>query len=108
MCRSRDTYIGLPVEKYELVSAPGLAFTTRAIAARTAGLLRDVDARRVEDDDVRRPHAGSERLERPLARPRRRACPGTARLWYHRDESFPAAKPPNSVSTIQAAITGQR
>ena len=39
VCRSRDTYIELPVEKYELVSAPGLAFTTRAIAARTAGLL---------------------------------------------------------------------
>jgi hypothetical protein len=28
-----------PVEKYELVNAPGLAFATRAIAARTAGLL---------------------------------------------------------------------
>ena len=39
MCRSRDTYIALPVEKYELVSARGFAFTTRAIAARTAGLL---------------------------------------------------------------------
>ena len=39
MCRSRDTYIGLPVEKYELVSAPGFAFATRAIAARTAGLF---------------------------------------------------------------------
>ena len=39
MCRSRDTYIALPVEKYELVSAPGFAFTTRAIAARTAELL---------------------------------------------------------------------
>ena len=39
MCRSLDTYIRLPVEKYELVSAPGLACTTRAIAARTAGLL---------------------------------------------------------------------
>ena len=39
MCRSRDTYIALPVEKYELVSALGFAFTTRAIAARTAGLF---------------------------------------------------------------------
>ena len=62
MCRSRDTYIRLPVEKYELVSAPGFAVATRAIAARTAGLFVDVDARRVEDDDVRRPHAGPERL----------------------------------------------
>ena len=39
MCRSHETYIGLPVEKYELVSAPGFAFATRAIAARTAALL---------------------------------------------------------------------
>ena len=39
MCRSRETYIALPVEKYELVSARGFAFTTRAIAARTAGLF---------------------------------------------------------------------
>ena len=38
MCPSSDTYIRLPVEKYELVSAPGVAFTTRAIARRTAGL----------------------------------------------------------------------
>ncbi len=29
----------LPVEKYELVSAPGVAFATRAIAARTAAFL---------------------------------------------------------------------
>jgi hypothetical protein len=29
----------LPVEKNELVSAPGFAFATRAIAARTSGLL---------------------------------------------------------------------
>ena len=39
-CAGRvDTYSGLPVEKYELVSAPGFAFSTRAIAARTAALF---------------------------------------------------------------------
>ena len=36
--RSCDTYIGSPVEKYELVSAPGAALATRLIAARTCGL----------------------------------------------------------------------
>ena len=34
--------------------------------------------------------------------------PGIARLWYHLVESFPAATPPNSVSTTQTTITGQR
>jgi hypothetical protein len=29
----------LPVAKYELVSEPGVALATRAIAARTAGLV---------------------------------------------------------------------
>ena len=39
VCPSRDSYIRLPVEKYELVNARGFAFVTRAIAARTAGLF---------------------------------------------------------------------
>jgi hypothetical protein len=39
VCRSLEAYIALPVEKYELVNAPGFALTTRAIAARTSGLL---------------------------------------------------------------------
>ena len=38
VCWSRETYIEFPVEKNELVSARGFAFTTRATAARTAGL----------------------------------------------------------------------
>ena len=62
VCRSADAYIGLRVEKYELVSACGFALATRAIAARTAGLFVTSSARRVEDDDVRRPRTGSERL----------------------------------------------
>ena len=39
MCRSFETYAGLsPVEKYELVSAPGLAAAARAIDALIAAL----------------------------------------------------------------------
>src|SRR2546425_881923 len=30
------------------------------------------------------------------------------KLWYQREESLPAATPPNSVRTIQTPITGQR
>ena len=37
--RVGDTYTELPVEKYELVNAPGFALSTRAIAARTAALF---------------------------------------------------------------------
>ena len=66
MCRSRDAYIGLPVEKYELVSARGFAFTTRAIAARTAGLLVTslVDEWKTTTFGGRTP--GPECLQRPL------------------------------------------
>ena len=32
MCLSLDTYIRLPVEKYELVNAPGTAAAARCIA----------------------------------------------------------------------------
>jgi hypothetical protein len=39
VCRSRDTYARLPVEKKELVSARGCAFVTRVIAARIATLF---------------------------------------------------------------------
>ena len=39
VCRSLETNASLPVEKYELVSAPGLAFFTRSVAARIASLF---------------------------------------------------------------------
>ena len=39
VCRSLETYARLPVEKYELVSAPLLAFATRWVAARIAPLF---------------------------------------------------------------------
>jgi hypothetical protein len=32
VCRSCDTYIRLPVEKYELVRAPGMVAAARCIA----------------------------------------------------------------------------
>ncbi len=37
--RSLETYASLPVEKYELVRAPGLVFAARSIAAGIASLL---------------------------------------------------------------------
>ena len=39
MCRSLETYIGLWVEKYELVNAPGTVATARCIACSIAGLF---------------------------------------------------------------------
>ena len=42
MCRSRDRYIGFPVEKYELVRAPGVAAAARCMACSIAALLRGV------------------------------------------------------------------
>ena len=97
----------LPVEKYELVSAPGFAFTTRAIAARTAGLfVTSTSAEWKTTMFGGRTPAPSASSVRWL--PSYAGFPGTAVLWYHRDESFPAATPPTSVSTIHAAITGQR
>ena len=61
----------------------------------------------VEDDDVRRPtptpKAFSVRWLASYA-----GLAGTEKLWYQRFETFPAAKPPKIVSTIQTAMTGQR
>ena len=38
VCRSRERYIGFPVEKYELVRAPGTAAAARRMAAGMARL----------------------------------------------------------------------
>ena len=90
MCPSSDTYIRLPVEKYELVSAPGVAFTTRAIARRTAGLaLRSALEEWKTTVLGERSPAPSVFSVRWLAS--YAGLPGTARLWYHRVESCPAA-----------------
>ena len=68
VCRSRETYAALlPVEKYELVSAPG-ARRGRARHRRLDRVALRRVALRVEDDDVRRPDADAECLERALAR----------------------------------------
>ena len=39
VCRSRDTYIAFPVEKYELVRAPGIVAAARCIACAIARLV---------------------------------------------------------------------
>ena len=39
VCRSRDTYIELRVEKYELSSAPGIVAAARVIASAIARLF---------------------------------------------------------------------
>src|SRR3954469_13173948 len=106
VCRSRETYIRLPVEKYELVRAPGIAAAARRMARAIAGLA--VASPRVwktttlgartplpNDCSVRwlASYAGS---------------PGTARLWYQRDDTFCAATAPTIVKMSQQPITGQR
>jgi hypothetical protein len=39
VCPSFETYARLPVEKYELVSAPGFAFAARSMAAWIASFF---------------------------------------------------------------------
>jgi hypothetical protein len=39
VCRSAETYIRFPVEKYELVRAPGIVAAARPIALLIAALL---------------------------------------------------------------------
>ena len=39
VCRSRDTYIASPVEKYDVVSAPGMVAAARLIACPIAVLF---------------------------------------------------------------------
>src|SRR3954471_1339701 len=107
VCRSLDAYTRLPVEKYELVNAPGLAFTTRAAAARTAGLFATSTVGEWKTTTfggrTPTPKALNVRWLASYA-----GFPGIARLWYHLVDSFPAATPPSNVSTIHTTITGQR
>src|SRR6476620_6424156 len=98
--------MGLFVEKNELVSAPGFALTTRATAARTAGLFVTSTVREWNTTTFggRTPTPKSLNVRWPASYA---GFPGIARLWYQRVESFPAATPPISVSTTQTTITGQ-
>ena len=58
---------GLPVEKNELVSAPGIRRRHPRHRGAYGGNLGHVAARGGEDDDIRRPHAGAEGLQGLLA-----------------------------------------
>src|SRR5919204_1457916 len=106
VCRSRETYISSCVEKYELVSAPGIVAAARCIACRIAGLL-------VASPAVWKTTTLGGRTPTPKVFSVRwlasyAGLPGIEKLWYQRLESFPAATPPSSVSRIQTPITAQR
>src|ERR687888_2228144 len=106
VCRSRETYISSWVEKYELVSAPGIVAAARFIACSIAGLL-------VASPAVWKTTTLGGRTPTPKVFSVRwlasyAGLPGIEKLWYQRLESFPAATPPSSVSRIQTPITAQR
>src|SRR5919206_2584832 len=106
VCRSRETYILSCVEKYELVSAPGIVAAARRIARSIAALF-------VASPPVWKTTTFGGRTPTPSALSVRwlasyAGLPGIEKLWYQREESLPAATPPITVSTIQRPITGQR
>src|ERR671934_3001498 len=98
VCRSRETYIESPVEKYELVSERGIVAAARCIACRIAPLLVAsplVWKTTTFGGRTPIPNVFSVRWLASYA-----GLPGIEKLWYQRDESLPAATPPSSVSTI--------
>ena len=106
VCRSFDTYISLPVEKNELVRAPGVALAARCIAWRTASLF--VASPRLWKTTTfggrtPTPKAWSVRWFASYA-----DFPGIEKLWYHRFDTWPAANPPKRVKTSQIPITVHR
>src|ERR671938_11461 len=106
VCRSRDTYIELCVEKYELVSAPGIVFAARCIACWIAAL--SVASPAVWKTTTLGGRTPTPNVFSALWLASYAGLPGIEKLWYQRLESLPAATPPISVSTIQAPITAQR
>src|ERR1051326_7588286 len=106
VCLSFDTYAALPVVKYELVNEPGADFAARAIAARIASLF-------VASPSVWKTTTFGGRTPVPNSISVRwfasyADLPGIEKLWYQRFDTWPAAKPPNSVRTTQTAMTYQR
>src|ERR687888_1989013 len=106
VCRSRETYIVLWVEKYELLSAPGMVAAARLIARSIATLVvasPDVWKTTTFGGRTPTPNAFSVRWLASYA-----GFPGIEKLWYQREESLPAATPPITVRTSHTPITGQR
>src|SRR5437764_11963208 len=96
VCRSRETYIWLCVEKYELVSEPGIVRAARFIARSIATLFVAspvVWKTTTFGGRTPTPNAFSVRWLASYA-----GLPGIEKLWYQRFDSLPAATPPNSVS----------
>src|SRR5262245_40477625 len=104
--RSLETYASLLVEKYELVSEPGTVADARCIACLIGPLW-------VASPPVWKTTTTGGRTPTPNVLSVRwlvsyAGFPGIEKLWYQRLETFAAANAPNSVRTIQTAITGQR
>src|SRR5919204_2464726 len=106
VCRSRETYIASCVEKYELVSAPGIVAAARCIACRIAALL--VASPAVWKTTTLGGRTPTPNVFSALWLASYAGLPGIEKLWYQRLDSLPAATPPSSVSTIQTPITAQR
>src|ERR671935_966389 len=96
----------LCVEKYELVSEPGIVLAARVIACSIAALFVAsplVWKTTTFGGRTPTPNAFSVRWFASYA-----DLPGIEKLWYQRFETRPAAKPPKSVRTTQMPMTVQR
>src|SRR6185503_10007390 len=106
VCLSRETYIELPVEKYELDRDPGDSLDARIIACLIASLFvasplvwnTTTFGGRIPVWKVRNVRWSDSYAD----------LPGIEKLWNQRFDTWPAAKPPKRVRTIQAPITYQR
>src|SRR6266513_1780033 len=99
VCRSRDTYSRLCVEKYELVSAPGIVAAARFVAWAIAALFvasPEVWKTTTEGARAPAPKAFSVRWLASYA-----GLPGTEKLCSQRCDTLPAAKAPSRVSASQ-------
>src|SRR5919198_1236780 len=106
VCRSFETKARLPVEKYELVGVPELAFATRSVAPRIASLL-------VASPVVWKTTTFGGRTPTPNLCSARWLVsyaerPGIEKLWNQRFETCWAEKAPKRVSTTQTPMTARR
>src|ERR687886_467122 len=104
--RSRETNARLPVEKYDALSDPGIAFAARSVAALIAWLFVAsplVWKTTTLGGRTPTPNVCSVRWLASYAE-----LPGIENDWYQRLDSCPAETPPLSVRTAQTPMTVHR